>query len=76
MNDSSKLFLYVMEICRRDQVESLLEISQTKGRPITVMVVEAVRVMLDSLTWEERQAFVAEFKAGGIDLESLSTTAS
>jgi hypothetical protein len=72
MTDTDKLLLYVMEICRRDQVESLLEISQTKGRPIAVMVVEAVRIMLDSLTPEERQPVIAQFKEeDGIDLEEF-----
>jgi hypothetical protein len=49
VSETDKLLMYVMENCRSDQVESMLEISQTKGRPLAVMVVEAIRVMMDSL---------------------------
>ena len=31
----------------------MIAISQTKGRPLAVMVVEAMRIMMDSLPWEE-----------------------
>jgi hypothetical protein len=44
MTNIDKLFMYVMETCRPDQVEALVAISQTKGRPISVMVVGAVRI--------------------------------
>ena len=72
MTNTDKLLMYMMENCRSDQVESMLEISQTKGRPITMMVVEAIRTMLDSLPWEERQELIAQFKEeDGIDLEEL-----
>jgi hypothetical protein len=71
MTDTDKLLLYMLEIARADQVAWLLETSQTKGRPLDVMVLEAVRIMLDNLTWEERQEVVAEFKADGIDVEEL-----
>jgi hypothetical protein len=72
VTNTDKLLMYVMEICRRDQVESLLEISQAKGRPLAEMALETVRVMLDSLPWEERQEVIAQFKKeDGIDLEEL-----
>jgi hypothetical protein len=72
VTDTDKLLLYMLEIARADQVAWLLETSQTKGRPLDVMVVEAIRVMLDSLPWEERQAVIAQFKEeDGIDLEGL-----
>jgi hypothetical protein len=36
------------------------------------MVVEAIRVMLDSLPWEERQEVIAKFREeDGIDLEEF-----
>ena len=72
MTNTDKLLLYVLEIARADQVAWLLETSQTKGRPLDVMVVEAVRIMLDNLTWEERREVIAQFKEeDGIDLEEL-----
>jgi hypothetical protein len=72
MTDVDKLLLYVIENCRPDQVDSMLEISQTKGRPISVLIVEAVRIMVNRLAWEERQEVVAKFREeDGIDLEEL-----
>ena len=72
MTDTDKLLLYVLEIARADQVAWLLETSQTKGRPLDVMVVEAVRTMMNSLTREERLEVIAQFKeADGIDLEEF-----
>ena len=72
MTDTDKLFLFVFEAARPDKVDTLLEISQTKGRPIAVMVVEAVRIMMNRLTREERQEVTAQFKEeDGIDLEEL-----
>jgi hypothetical protein len=72
VTDTDKLLLYMLEIARADQVAWLLETSQTKGRPLDVMVVEAVRIMLDNLTWEERREVIAQFKEeDGIDLEEL-----
>jgi hypothetical protein len=72
MSETDKLLMYMMENCRPDQVQSMLEISQTKGRPLAVMVVETVRIMLDSLPWEERREVIEEFKQeDGIDLDEL-----
>jgi hypothetical protein len=72
VTNTDKLLLYVFEIARADQVAWLLETSQTKGRPLDVMVLEAIRAMMDSLTREERQAVIAQFKEeDGIDLEEL-----
>lgn len=72
MTNTDKLLLYVLEIARADQVAWLLETSQTKGRSLDSMVVEAVRTMMNSLPWEERQEVIAQFKEeDGIDLEEL-----
>jgi hypothetical protein len=72
MTNTDKLLMYVMETCRPDQVESMLEISQTKGRPLAEIVVKAIRLMMTSLPWEKRQEVIAQFKEeDGIDLEEL-----
>ena len=43
-----------------------------KGRPLDVMVVEAVRTMMNSLPLAERREIIAQFKEeDGIDLEEL-----
>jgi hypothetical protein len=72
VTNTDKLLLYVLEIARADQVAWLLETSQTKSRSLDVMVVEAVRMMMNSLTREERLEVIAQFKEeDGIDLEEL-----
>ena len=45
MTNTDKLLLFVFEAGRPDQVEALLEISQTKGRPLAVMVIEVARII-------------------------------
>jgi hypothetical protein len=72
VTNTDKLLMYVLEIARADQVAWLLETSQTKGRPLEVMVIEAVALMMNSLTWEERKEVIAQFKEeDGIDVEEL-----
>jgi hypothetical protein len=72
VTNTDKLLMYAFEIARADQVEELVAISQTKGRPLAVMVVEAIRIMMDSLTREERQSVITQFKEqDGIDLEEF-----
>ena len=72
MTNTDKLLLYVLEIARADQVAWLLETSQTKGRPLDVMVVEAVRTMMNSLPLAERREIIAQFKEeDGIDLKEF-----
>ena len=67
-----KLFLFTMESSRPDQIEALLEISRTKGRPLAVMIVEVIQIMMDSLPWEERQAVIEGFREEyEIDLEEF-----
>jgi hypothetical protein len=64
--------MFAMEAARPEQIEALLEISRTKGRPLSVMVVEVARIVMDRLPWEERQEVIAQFKAeDGIDLEEF-----
>ena len=72
MTNTDKLLMYVMENCRPDQVSAMIASSQTKGRPIAGMVVEAVRIMMNRLTREERQEVIAKFREeDGIDLEEF-----
>jgi hypothetical protein len=40
----------------------MLAISRTKGKPIAVMVVKALRIMMNRLIREERQELIAQFK--------------
>jgi hypothetical protein len=72
MTDTDKLFLFVFENARSDQVDTLLEISRTKGRPLSMMVGEAMLGLMDSLPRDKRQKLIAQFKEDhGIDLEEL-----
>jgi hypothetical protein len=72
VSNSDKLFLFVFEAARPDQVDTLLEISRTKCRPLSMMVVEAMQGLMDSLSQDKRQELIARFKEeDGIDLEEL-----
>jgi hypothetical protein len=72
VTNTDKLLMFAMEAARPEQIEALLEISRTKGRPLSVMVVEVARIVMDRLPWEERQEVIAQFKAeDGIDLEEF-----
>ena len=71
MTDSDKLFLFVCESARPDQIDDMLALSQMNGLPPAEWVANALRFQLASLSWSERQAFVADFKADGIDLENV-----
>ena len=72
MNDSSKLLLLTLESARPDQVDKLLEISRTKGRPLSMMVVEAMQGLMDSLPQDKRRELIRQFQEeNGIDLEEL-----
>lgn len=48
MTNADKLLLLVLEACRPDQVEALLEISERKGQPLAELVAEMVQAGLDS----------------------------
>jgi hypothetical protein len=46
------------------QLEAMLALSQKKGQQPAEWIADMMRFQLASLPWAERQAFVAEFKAG------------
>lgn len=72
MTNADKLLMFAMEAARPDQVEKMLAISQTKGRPLGVMVIGIMRDMLDRLPWEERQEVIARFEEEhGIDVGEI-----
>jgi hypothetical protein len=71
MTNIGRLFLCVCESARPDQITAMLALSQKKGQPPAEWVADAFRFQLAKLPWAERQAFVTEFKAVGIDLEEL-----
>jgi hypothetical protein len=69
---TDKLLLFVFEAARPDQVDTLLEISRTKGRPLSMMVVEAMQGLMDSLPQDKRRELIRQFQEeNGIDLEEL-----
>ena len=61
----------VCESARPDQIEAMLARSEQKGQPLAEWVADMMLFHLANLPWSERQAFVAEFKADGIDLEKI-----
>ena len=72
MTNADKVFLFVMESCRPDQIEALLAISRAKGRPLTEIAVQVVRDMLDDLPWAMRQEVIEQFREeDGIDVEEI-----
>jgi hypothetical protein len=71
VTDTDRLFLFTLESARPDQIEDMLALAKKKNQPLAEWVADAMRCQLANLSWSERQAFVAEFKAGGIDLENL-----
>jgi hypothetical protein len=71
MTNTDKLFLFVCESARPDQIEAMLTLSQRKSQPPAEWVADMMRFQLANLSSSERQAVVVEFKAGGINLESL-----
>ena len=61
MTTADKVFLFVMEACRADQLEALTEIA-----------VQVVRDMLDDLPWAMRQEVIEQFREeDGIDVEEI-----
>jgi hypothetical protein len=72
VTETDKLFLFVFEAARPDQVDTLLEISRTKGWPLSMMVVEAMQGLMDSLPQDKRRELIRQFQEEhGIDLEEL-----
>jgi hypothetical protein len=71
VTDTDKLLMCVLESARRDQITEMLALSQKKDQPLAEWVADMMRFQLARLPPTERQAFVAEFKSGGIDLKSL-----
>ena len=71
VTNTDKLLMFAFEAARPDQLEAMLALSQKKGQPPAEWVADMMRFQLANLPWEVRQAVVAEFKAGEIDLESL-----
>jgi hypothetical protein len=68
MTDTDKLFLFVFEAARPDQVDTPLEISRTKGRRLSMMVVEAMQGLMDSLP----QVRAAKEADAHLDIEELA----
>ncbi len=68
MTDTDKLFLFVFEAARPDQVDTPLEISRTKGRRLSMMVVEAMQGLMDSLP----QVQAAKEADAHLDIEELA----
>jgi len=54
MTRADKFLLCTLEACRPDQVDAVLEISNTKDLPLA----EMVRSMLDGLQREDRQELI------------------
>jgi hypothetical protein len=58
MARADKFLLCTLEACRPDQIDAVLEISNTKGLPLAELVAEIVRSMLDGWPGGDRQEVI------------------
>jgi hypothetical protein len=71
MTNADKLLAACLEDIRSDQLGPLLAIAQKKGLSLGEAVVEAMRLLLECMTPQEREEAIWVFRRDGIDLEEL-----